>query len=186
MLAGVVVGAFAVRAVWRARRRTLAVGVVELSLFSVGLYVALNEAIYGGPTPYAADVPGETATDASFPGGYLARAYRLVALFVDREYGLLRWAPVFLLAFAGLWWLWRSRRDLLARAVPDVRETELAAGALRRGARRAARRRGLPRAHDVRLLVPAAAPAGRAAAGDSARGLGAPPHAARRAPSWSR
>jgi len=128
VVAGVVVGAFAVRAVWRARRRTLAVGVVEVSLFSVGLYVALNEAIYSGPTPYAADDPGETATDAAFPAGYLARAYRLVALFVDREYGLLRWAPVFLLAFAGLWWLWRSRRDLLARAVPDVRETELAAG----------------------------------------------------------
>ena len=125
--AGVVIGAFAARAIWRARRRTLAVGAIELSLFSVGLYVALNEAIYGGPTPYAADVPGETATDAGFPGGYLERTYRLVALFLDRDYGLLRWAPVFLLAFGGLWWLWRSRRDLLARAVPGVRETELAA-----------------------------------------------------------
>ena len=46
-------------------------------LFSAALYVGINEALYGGPTPYAADVPGETATDASFPGGYLARAYRL-------------------------------------------------------------------------------------------------------------
>jgi hypothetical protein len=126
--AGIVIGAFAARSIWRARRRTLAVAGVELSLFSAGLYVAMNEAIYSGPTPYAADVPGETATDADFPGGYLERAYRLVALFLDRDYGLLRWAPVFLLAFAGLWWLWRSRRDLLARAVPDVRETELAAG----------------------------------------------------------
>jgi hypothetical protein len=126
--AGVVVGAFAARAIWRARRRTLAVGGVEVALFSVALYVAINEAIYGGPTPYAADIPGETATDASFPGGYLERAYRLVALFIDRGYGLLRWAPVFLLAFAGLWWLWRSRRDRLARAVPDVREVERTAG----------------------------------------------------------
>ena len=109
--AGVVVGAFAARALWRARHRTLAVGAVEVALFSVALYVAINEAIYSGPTPYAADVAGETATDASFPGGYLERAYRLVALFIDRGYGLLRWAPVFLLAFAGLWWLWRSRRD---------------------------------------------------------------------------
>jgi hypothetical protein len=126
--AGIVIGAFAARTLWRARRRTLAVGAVELSLFSAGLYVALNEAIYGGPTPYAASGPGETATGAGFPGGYLERAYRLVALFIDREYGLLRWAPVFLLAFAGGWWLWRSRRDLLARAVPDVRETEMVAG----------------------------------------------------------
>jgi hypothetical protein len=126
--AGIVIGAFAARSIWRARRRTLAVGAVELSLFSVGLYVALNEAIYSGPTPYAADSPGETATDAAFPGGYVDRAYRLVALFLDRDYGLLRWAPVFLLAFVGLWWLWRSRRDRLARTLPDVRESELAAG----------------------------------------------------------
>jgi hypothetical protein len=126
--AGVVIGAFAARTLWRARRRTLAVGAVELSLFSVALYVAINEAIYSGPTPYAADDAGETATDASFPGGYLQRVYRLVALFIDRDYGLLRWAPVFLLAFAGLWWLWRSRRDRLAQAVPGVREIEITAG----------------------------------------------------------
>src|SRR6185503_6697441 len=126
--AGVVTGVFAARSIWRARRRTLAVGAVEVALFSVALYVAINEAIYSGPTPYAADDAGESATDASFPGGYVGRAYRLVALFIDRSYGLLRWAPVFLLAFAGLWWLWRSRRDRLARAVPDVRDMELTAG----------------------------------------------------------
>jgi hypothetical protein len=126
--AGVVIGAFAARSVWRARHRTLAVGVVELSLFSVALYVAVNEAVYGGPTPYAAEVPGETATDASFPGGYLERAYRLVALFIDRNYGLLRWAPVFALAFAGLWWLWHSHREQVARAVPSVRAIEVTAG----------------------------------------------------------
>jgi hypothetical protein len=125
--AGVVIGAVAGRALWRARRRTLAVGAVELSLFSVALYVALNEALYGGPTPYAAGAAGDGATDADFPGGYLQRTYRLVALFIDREYGLLRWAPVFALAFAGLWWLWRSHRERLAQAVPGVRRIELAA-----------------------------------------------------------
>ena len=52
------------RAIWRARHRTLAVLGVELSLFSVALFVAINEALYNGPTPYAADVAGETATDA--------------------------------------------------------------------------------------------------------------------------
>jgi hypothetical protein len=127
-LPGLVIGVFAARTLWRARRRTLAVGAVELSLFSVALMVGINEALYGGPTPYSADVAGETATDASFPVGYLERVYRLVALFIDREYGLLRWAPVFALVFAGLWGLWRSLRDGLARAVPGVREIELAAG----------------------------------------------------------
>ena len=125
--AGLVVGWYAARALWRARRRTLMVGGVELAAFSVAFYVGLNESLYGGPTPYSADVGGETATDASFPGGYLDRAYRVVALFIDRDYGLLRWAPVFALAFAGVWWLWRSRRDGLARAVPGVRDIELAA-----------------------------------------------------------
>ena len=125
--AGVVIGAVAVRALWQGQRRTLAVGAVELSLFSVALYVAFNEALYGGPTPYAADVSGESATDTSSPGGYLERIYRLVALFIDREYGLLRWAPVFVLAFVGLWWLWHSHRERLAQAVPGVREIELSA-----------------------------------------------------------
>jgi hypothetical protein len=125
--AGLVIGYLAARALWRVRRRTLAIGSVELSLFSVAFYVGINEALYGGPTPYAADSAGETATDASFPGGYLERAYRLVALFIDREYGLLRWAPVLLLAFAGVWLLWRSRRDRLARAVPTIRQIELTA-----------------------------------------------------------
>jgi hypothetical protein len=128
VLPGLVIGVVAGRALWRARRRTLAVGAIELSLFSVALFVGTGEALYGGPTPYSADVPGETATGASFPGGYLERGYRLVALFLDREYGMLRWAPVFALALAGLWWLWRSLRDRLARAVPGVREIELTAG----------------------------------------------------------
>ena len=125
--AGIVVGFVAALAIWQARRRTLAVGAVEVSLFSTALYVGVNEALYGGPTPYAADVAGETATDASFPIGYLERSYRLVALFIDRNYGLLRWAPVFALAFAGLWWLWRTHRDRLVRAVPDLREVQLTA-----------------------------------------------------------
>jgi hypothetical protein len=128
VLPGLVIGVFAARAMWRARQRTLAVGAVELSLFSVALMVGVNEGLYGGATPYSADVAGETATDASFPVGYLERAYRLVALFIDRDYGLLRWAPVFALVFAGLWWLWRSRRERLARAVPGLREIEVTAG----------------------------------------------------------
>jgi hypothetical protein len=94
----------------------------------VAFYVGINEALYGGPTPYSADFEGETATDASFPLGYLERSYRLVALFIDRDYGLLRWAPLFALAGVGLWHLWRTRRDGLARAVPEVRRIELAAG----------------------------------------------------------
>jgi hypothetical protein len=115
----VVVGYLAARALWRARRRTLAIGAVEIAAFSVGLWAAVNEGLYGGLTPYTSEVGG-----TSVPG----RAYRLVALFLDRDWGLLRWAPVFVLAFAGAWLLWRSRRDLVARAVPGVRDIQLAGG----------------------------------------------------------
>jgi len=122
----IVIGLYAARSIFRARRRTLATGSIELALFSVAFFVAINEQLYGGPTPYAAEVPGETATDASFPGGYLERSYRLVALLIDRDYGLLRWAPVFALLLAGLWLLYRSRRERLARAVPQLRAMERA------------------------------------------------------------
>jgi len=126
--AGVVIGIFAARALWRSRRRTLTVGSVELALFSVAVCVGINQALYDGPTPYSAYLDGEIAPGASFPVGYLERLPRLGSLFADQDYGLLRWAPLFALAFAGLWWLWRSRRDRLARAVSQLHEIELTAG----------------------------------------------------------
>jgi hypothetical protein len=115
---GLAVAAFAVVVLRRQRRNVLAVISAEVALMSVAFYVGVNSALYAGPTPYAADVPGETATDATFPFGFLERAYRVVALFVDREYGLLRWAPVFALALLGVWLLWRVQRERLGVAIP--------------------------------------------------------------------
>ena len=43
---------------------------------------------------------------------------------------MLRWAPLLALAFFALWLLWRSRRDRVARTVPDQRDVEAAALAL--------------------------------------------------------
>jgi hypothetical protein len=123
--AAIVIGVVAARALWRSRRRTLTIGAVELSLFSLALLVGIDEALYDGPTPYSA---ADSATGASNPGDYLGRVPRLATLFADPGFGLLRWAPVFALAFAGLWWLWRSRRDHLARAVSGLHATELTAG----------------------------------------------------------
>ena len=127
--AGVVIGALAVRALWRAQRRTLAVGAVELSLFSRGALRGLQRGALRRPDAVRRGRAGRDSTDAGSLGGYLERSYRLVALFLDRDYGLLRWAPVFALAFVGLWWLWHSHRERLAQAVPGVRDIELA-GAL--------------------------------------------------------
>ena len=108
--AGAVIGLVAARAIWRSRRRTLAIGSIELALFSVALLVGINEALYDGPTP--SDDPFGSAS------------------VTDRVSGLavLRWAPLFLLAFVGVWWLWRSRREGLARAVPLLHGVELTAG----------------------------------------------------------
>ena len=50
----------------------------------------------------------------------------LTAAVLTIGFGVLRWAPVLLLAFAGLWWLWRSRRDHLARAVSGLHATVIA------------------------------------------------------------
>lgn len=126
-LAGLVVGVFAARSLFRACRRTLAIGAIELSLFSAALYVAVNEALYGGPTPYAAGAAGEAATGAGSIAAYPGRAYRLAALMIDRDYGLLRWAPFFALALAGVWLLVRSKREHLARALPERAVAERAA-----------------------------------------------------------
>jgi hypothetical protein len=122
--AGIVVGVFAARALLRARRRTLALGASEAAAFSVALYIAFNEALYNGPTPYSAGSTGQTATGADSAGDYLERTDRLVTLFIDPSHGLLRWAPLFALAFVGLWILYRSRRDHLAHAAPRVEEME--------------------------------------------------------------
>ena len=114
----------------RRGRRLAAVFAAEVLAASLIAYVSVNEALYGGLTPYAADVPGQTATDAAFPLGYAERLPRLISLWLDRGYGLLRWAPVVALAFVAVWLLWRSRRERLAQAVPAVRDTEAAAALL--------------------------------------------------------
>ena len=123
--AGVVIGVLAARALWRSRRRTLAIGAVEVSLFSVALCVGINEALYDGPTPYSA---ADSATGADGLADYLGRLPRLATLFGDPGFGLLRWAPLFGLAFVGLWWLWRSRRDRLVHAVAGLHRIELTVG----------------------------------------------------------
>ena len=99
----------------------------ELIGASLVVYATLNERLYGGPTPWSASPPGETATGASSWVDYVERVPRLVTLWVTRG-GLLRWAPVFALAFFAGWLLWRSRREHLARVVPARATAEAAAG----------------------------------------------------------
>jgi hypothetical protein len=127
LVPGAIVALYAFRALRRARRPVLAVTALELVGFSVALYVGLNEGVFGGPTPYSAASGHPSGVEAAFPLGYLQRAYRLVALLIDRDYGILRWAPVLALAFVGALVLWRERRSGLARAIPGLRGEETAA-----------------------------------------------------------
>jgi hypothetical protein len=111
----------------RRRARGFAVFVtVEVLLFSAVVFVTTNEELFGGFTPAVVDDPGSGIENLRV-ADLADRAPRLVALWLDRTYGLLRWAPVLALAFFALWLLWRSRRDHLARALPEQRDVEVAA-----------------------------------------------------------
>ncbi len=112
----------------RSRGRGFAMLVVlETLLFSAVLYVTVNDRLFGGFTPHSAEVAGRSPTGADDPADYVDRAHRLVALWLDRTYGALRWAPVIALAFFALWLLWRSRRDHVAHMVPERGDAEAAA-----------------------------------------------------------
>ncbi len=110
---------------WTARRgrRLVALGTVEVQLASLVFYVSLNARLYDGFTPLAAG----DGTGAESVGDYAERVTRVVSLWLDPGFGLLRWAPVLALAFLGAWLLWRSRRERLARVVAEQRDAEHAA-----------------------------------------------------------
>jgi hypothetical protein len=119
---GVIVGWAAIRSLRRAGRGLLALGSTEVAFFSLALLVGLNEALFGGPTPHAADPGGTSATGADGLADYVGRCWRIVALFLDQHYGLIRWAPIAALAFGGLWVLYRSAREQFARAISGLEE----------------------------------------------------------------
>src|SRR3954452_19946508 len=118
----VVIGWSAIQSLRRAGRGFLALGSSEVAFFSLALLVGLNEAFFGGPTPHGADVPGTSATGADSLSDYLSRSWRIVALFLDQHYGLVRWAPVAGLIFAGVWVLSRSSRERLGRVIAGLDE----------------------------------------------------------------
>jgi hypothetical protein len=125
-LAGAVVALSMVRWLRRRARGFAVLVTAEVLLFSAVMFVTIDDELFGGFTPTSADVPGHGLDDLG-ASQIAGRAPRLVGLWIDRTYGLLRWAPVLALAFFALWLLARSRRDHLARALPEHREVEVAA-----------------------------------------------------------
>jgi hypothetical protein len=126
VIPGAVVALALLRWLRRRARGFAMLVVVEVLLFSGVTYVTVNDQLFGGFTPTTADVRGRGLDDLGL-ADLADRAPRLVALWIDRSYGALRWAPVLALAFFALWLLWRSRRDRLADVLPDRRDLEVAA-----------------------------------------------------------
>ena len=93
-----VAAVLAALALWRLPRQRVAL-LTWFVLNGVGFAVG-HHLLYGGLTPYAAGdhfVGGE-ATVAGTDPDWLGRSRRLLALLVDRDYGLVAWQPAWLLA----------------------------------------------------------------------------------------
>jgi hypothetical protein len=103
---------------WRAARGIVGLAAAEVLLASVLTWVRVNEVLYGGPLPSAAD-PANAAGAPTFAGSPLDRLPRLLWVWIDREAGALRWAPILALALGGIVLLVRSRRSRIGRAVRD-------------------------------------------------------------------
>jgi hypothetical protein len=121
-----------VLATWLKRRQRGLAGFValEVVLTSAVVYLTTNDRLFGGPTPHAARLADDPPTGAAGLAGHAARVPRLLGLWLDRDAGLLRWAPMVALAGLSAWLLWRSRRERIAIAVPERADAEVAAGLL--------------------------------------------------------
>src|SRR4051794_8129955 len=115
--AGLVVGGVLVAWMLKRHRGLAALVAAEVAFTSLVTFVSFNDAVYSGLSPFSALAQGAHATGAATAGDYAGRADRLAGLWLDRDVGLLRWAPFLALAFVGVWLLWRSRRERLARAI---------------------------------------------------------------------
>ena len=127
VIAGAPIAFVLVRWTLAARRRFVALVSAEAIFASLVMFFTLNERLYGGPTPSAA---GGQGTGASSAAEYVERLPRLASVWIDRDVGLLRWAPLLALAFVAAWLLWRSHSAHLSRAIPARRDAEVAAGLL--------------------------------------------------------
>jgi len=93
-------------------------GVMLLAAVSAGLathYLWFHQVTFGGVTPYAVNrlYSGyDTMQLVQLHWGFIDRVYRFVGLWVDQEFGLVRWAPILLLLLPGA--------SLLVRRTPRV------------------------------------------------------------------
>ena len=114
---------------WLRRRQRGVTGLVavEVLLSSAVALISVNERLFGGLVPSAAE-PGAApggAAGVEDAAELLGRVPALLGALVGRDAGLLRWAPVLALAGVSLWLLARSRRDRVALALPERIQVEV-------------------------------------------------------------
>jgi hypothetical protein len=101
------------------RHRAHARPLIAWFVGSAVAFAVVHQVIYGGLTPYAAGdhfVGGELTVAGTSPD-YVGRSRRLLALLVDRDYGLVAWQPAWLLALPAVGAAIRRRDPLLVVAV---------------------------------------------------------------------
>lgn len=121
-LAAVLAGAYLLRAPNRSRAALVVLGVA-----SAGVYAWAHLAWFGALTPYNNNTVYEGAATSAVLDSHLAfdgRLYRLWGLFIDRRFGLGRWAP-FLLAVLPALPLLLSREAALGRVVAALVAVQL-------------------------------------------------------------
>lgn len=96
-----------------AGRRWLALATTGLvGVASSAAYLIVHQRVYGGWTVYAAGDHFATAGEFAVVGNdpdYAGRSRRLIGLLVDRRYGLVPWAPVWILVPPAVAWMLIAR-----------------------------------------------------------------------------
>jgi hypothetical protein len=115
---------------WMRRRRRGLTGflALEVLLLSAFIFLTVHDRIYGGPTPWSPQTGWSLPT---YFDGVLDVLGRVVlspiGLLVDRDFGLLRWAPVLALVGVAVWRLVHWRRSRLFRVFADEIHVEVSA-----------------------------------------------------------
>ncbi len=97
---------------WKVRHRLPQLAGLLTTLVGAGAaYLLFNQAVYGGLTPYAAGdffVRGGLTALGPAPN-YAGRTQRILALWVDRGFGIAAWQPAYLFAVPAIAWAARRR-----------------------------------------------------------------------------
>jgi hypothetical protein len=97
------------------RHRAARVPLLAWFALNAVAFAGIHELVYGGLTPYATGdhFTGGELTVAGVRPDYLGRSRRLVALLVDRDYGLVAWQPAWLLTLPAAGAALRRRDPML-------------------------------------------------------------------------